>query len=132
MASIYMARICSREVGECSKTKEEENSKTLEVSKSSSDGTESVQVESTSFHDRDCESSPKGDEYYKGRAKERSPRHSNTRDNPSRYNKSLYSNVPFDYKQIDHVKQSLWHMKPCTFCGKNNHVVAKCWKRMVV
>jgi hypothetical protein len=89
------------EVGECSKTKEEENSKTPEVSESSSDETESVQVESTSFHDRDCESSPKGDEYYKGRAKASSPHQLSTRDNPSRYKKSLYSNVPFDYKQIE-------------------------------
>jgi hypothetical protein len=70
------------EVGECYKTKEEENSKTLEVSESSSDGTELVQVESTSFDDYDCESSPKGDEYYKGRAKLISPFQSSTRDNP--------------------------------------------------
>jgi hypothetical protein len=89
-----------------------------------------MQAESTSFHDHDCKSYPKGDEYYKERAKKSYPHQSNTQDNPSRYKKSQYSNVPFVYKQIDNVKQSIWHKKPCTFCGMNNHVVAECWKRM--
>jgi hypothetical protein len=115
-----------KEVGECSKT--------TEARESSSDKYESVQAESTSYlsDDHDYESSPKGDEHYKRGAQASSPRQAYTRDNQARYKKSHYSNVPFDYKQIGNVKKSLWHRKPCTFCGLNNHVVAKCWKRMAL
>jgi hypothetical protein len=93
-----------------------------------------VQDESTSSHsdDRDYESSPKGGEQFEERAKASSPRQACTRDNQARYKKSHYSNVPFDYKEIGNDQQSLWHRKPCTFCGMNNHVVSKCWKRMAL
>ena len=91
-----------------------------------------MKVENTSYlsDDRNYESSPKRDGNYKMVDQESSPRQTYTRDNQERYKKSHYSNVPFDYKQIDNVKQSLWHRKPCTFCGLNNHVATKCWKRM--
>jgi hypothetical protein len=118
------------EDGAFSKTVDERNSKAAEARESSSD--ELVQDESTSSHsdDRDYESSPKGGEKFEERTKASSPCQACTRDNQARYKKSHYSNVPFDYKQIGNVKQSLWHRKPCTFCGMNNHDVAKCWKIM--
>jgi hypothetical protein len=93
-----------------------------------------VQDESTSSHsdDRDYESSPKGGEQFEERAKASSPRQACTRDHQTRYKKSHYSNIPFDYKEIGNDQQSLWHRKPCMFCGMNNHVVSKCWKRMAL
>ena len=37
--------------------------------------------------------------------------------------------MSFDYKHVNHIKQSLWNQRPCTFCGLNNHAVSQCWKR---
>jgi len=43
---------------------------------------------------------------------------------------SHYSSIPFDYNETINDKQIIWHRKPCTLCGMNNHVVSKCWKIM--
>ena len=56
--------------------------------------------------------------------------HDGTRDHPRRYTKSHYSRVHFDYKNVDNHGRKIWHRKTCYFCGLNNHVISKCWKRM--
>ena len=78
---------------------------------------------------KDFKSSPKRYEHSKGGVKTISPHQTCTKDNPKRYDKHQYSKVFFNYEKNGHVKKHLWYAYPCTFCGLNNHCVAKCWKR---
>jgi hypothetical protein len=122
-----------KDVGESSKTIREEDpmivTETPEVNNSSKDEIDSMQVESTSSHDRGFETSPGRDEHHNDRVETNSSCQSDSRGNSPRYKKSRNSKMPFDYKHVNHIKQSLWHQIPCTFCGLSNHVVSQCWKR---
>jgi hypothetical protein len=92
------------EVGECSNTVNERNSKSAEESESSSDESDSMQSERKSYHsdDHDYESSPNEYECRKGGNEVISPHQTGTRNNQARY-----KNVPFDYTQVGNVKQML-------------------------
>jgi hypothetical protein len=97
---------------------------TPEVNSSSRDEIDSVQGESTTSHDRGFETSPGRDENHNDRVETNSSCQSDSRGNSPRYKKSRNSKMPFDYKHVNHIKQSFWHQRPCTFCGLNNHAVS--------
>lgn len=82
-------------------------------------------VESASQHFSDNEHFKEGD-------KASSPRQACTKDNQARYKKYQYSNVHFDYKKIGNDEKKLWHIKPCTLCGLNNHATTKSLKTMAL
>jgi hypothetical protein len=83
-----------------------------------------VQAESTNSHDQGFETSLERDEHHNERVETNSSCQSDSRGNSPRYKKSQNSKMPFDYKHVNHIKQSLWHQRLCTFCGLNNHVVS--------
>ena len=77
---------------------------------------------------KECKSSSDRDEHSKRGVKVVSPHETFIKDKTTGYNKHKYSNVIFNYEKNSHVMKNLWYAYPCTFCGLNNHYVAKCWK----
>ena len=48
------------------------------------------------------------------------------------YDPHMHCRVPFNYEQTRNFRKKLWHQKPCTFCGLNNHIASKCSKTMEI
>lgn len=117
-----------KDVGESSKTIREEDPRTVtetpKVNSSSGDEIDSVQAERIASHNRGFKTSPGRDEHQNDRIEANSSFQSDSRGNSLRYKKTQNSKMPSDYKHVNHIKQSLWNQRPCTFCGLNNHIVS--------
>ena len=100
-----------KDVGEISKTIREEYprivTETPEVNSSSGDETDSVQSKSTNYHDQGFETSLGRYEKHNGRVETNSSCEYDYRGNSPRYKKYQISKMSFDYKHVNHIKQSL-------------------------
>ena len=46
--------------------------------------------------------------------------------------KYAFNQVAFDYDKHGKYSHKSWRKFPCYFCGLNNHIVSRCWKKIAI